>query len=152
MHVDWLSNYLKNYKNSFIIVSHNEQFLIEVTAVIYHLENQTIKRYSGNYAAFLKNYEQSRQQLHQAYEKQQQKIQRLEHFIDKNRMRKAKQAKSREKMLEKMDQIRKPGSTVKPQFSFHVHCNTANQVVKAQNLQIGYNAPLFPGGSCLFVP
>lgn len=54
-HIDWLIYYLKNYEHAFLVVSHNEHFLNEITKVIYHLEHQTIKRYPGNYQTFLRN-------------------------------------------------------------------------------------------------
>lgn len=143
VHIQWLVNYLKNYEHAFIVVSHDEMFLNETTTVIYHLAHQTIKRYTGNYQSFKKSYEQSKHQLQLAYEKQQKEIQKLETFIEKNRVRKAKQAKSREKALGKIERVEKPASAVRPRFTFHVHGQAANKILEAKDLQIGYTEPLF---------
>ena len=143
VHIQWLANYLKNDENAFIVVSHDERFLNETTTVIYHLAHQTIKRYTGNYQSFKKSYEQSKHQLQLAYEKQQKEIQKLETFIEKNRVRKAKQAKSREKALGKIERVEKLESTVRPRFTFPLHGQAANKILEAKDLQIGYTEPLF---------
>lgn len=144
IHIEWLIHYLKSYKHAYLVVSHDEHFLNEVTQVIFHLEHKTIVRYTGNYASFLKSCELSKEQLQYAYNKQQQEINRLEKFIDKNRIRKAKQAKSREKTLERMERIERPTRAVQPHFTFDVHRQPANQVIQARQLQIGYIEALFP--------
>lgn len=142
VHIEWLINYLKSYEHAYLVVSHDEKFLNEITTTIYHLEHQTIKRYTGNYENFVKGYEQSRQQLQEAYERQQREINRLENFIDKNRVRKAKQAKSREKALERITRVGKPTSASKPRFIFHVHSEPVSQILEATHIQIGYTEPL----------
>lgn len=143
VHIEWLISYLKSYEHAYLVVSHDERFLNQITNVIYHLEHQTIKRYTGNYEAFLKNYELSKQQLHEAYERQQKEIDRLESFIQKNRNRKAKQAKSREKTLERIERIEKPTAGPKPRFVFQVHTDPVNRVIEAKNIRIGYTESLF---------
>ncbi|KEQ21689.1 ABC-F family ATP-binding cassette domain-containing protein [Paenibacillus tyrfis] len=142
VHIEWLTGYLKRYEQAYLVVSHDEAFLNEITATIFHLEHQTIKRYAGNYAAFVKNYELSRLQWQDAYERQQKEIDRLESFIQKNRNRKAKQAKSREKALERMERIEKPTSGSRPRYSFHVHMEPVNRIMEAKQLQFGYAEPL----------
>lgn len=142
-HIEWLTEYLQNYKHAYIVVSHDETFLNAITRTIFHLEHQTIKRYTGNYEAFLASYELSKNQLQEAYDRQQREISRLESFIQKNRNRKAKQAKSREKALERITRIEKPGTAPKPRFQFHVHVEPVSRVITAKNLEIGYMKPLF---------
>lgn len=142
-HIEWLTDYLQNYKHAYLVVSHDEAFLNSITNTIYHLEHQTIKRYAGNYQAFLASYELSKHQLQEAYDRQQREISRLESFIQKNRNRKAKQAKSREKALERITRIEKPGSTPKPRFQFPVHTDPVSRVITANKLEIGYMQPLF---------
>ncbi|MBP3038744.1 ABC-F family ATP-binding cassette domain-containing protein [Bacillaceae bacterium Marseille-Q3522] len=143
VHIEWLIRYLQNYQHAYIVVSHDERLLKEVTTVIYHLENQRLKRYNTNYETFLKNYEQSRQQHLLAYENQQKEIDKLENFIAKNRIRKAKQAKSREKVLQRIERIEKPTSVHQPRFSFHVHHNPESRIIVAKSIEIGYTEPLF---------
>jgi len=98
-HIHWLKNYLKNYENSFILVSHDIPFLNEVVNVIYHVENAVITRYTGDYEQFKQMYELKKLQNHQAYEKQQKEIERLEDFIARNKARVAttNMAKSRQR-------------------------------------------------------
>lgn len=141
-HIDWLIGYLKNYEQAYMVISHDERFLNEITTTIYHLEHRTIQRYTGNYAAFLASYEQSKQQRHDAYIRQQKDIDRLELFIQKNRNRKAKQAKSREKVLNKMERIEKPTHAPRPRFIFPVHTDPVTRVMEASRVQVGYTEPL----------
>ncbi|KRT91571.1 ABC-F family ATP-binding cassette domain-containing protein [Bacillus paralicheniformis] len=142
-HIEWLTGYLKNYKHAFLVISHDEHFLNEITTVTFHLEHQTIKRYSGSYQYFLKEYVQSRAQAEAAYAKQHREIKKLEGFIDRNRVRKAKQAKSREKALSKIKRIEKPTDSYVPSFSFKTGRNPAMTVLKTENLEAGYTVPLF---------
>ncbi len=102
-HIVWLKNYLKNYENSFILVSHDIPFLNDVVNVIYHVENAILTRYTGNYDQFQQMYQLKKTQTQQAYEKQQKEIERLEDFIARNKARVAttNMAKSRQKKLNK---------------------------------------------------
>ncbi|KIL40322.1 ABC transporter ATP-binding protein [Gordoniibacillus kamchatkensis] len=142
-HIDWLTKYLKVYEHAFLVVSHDERFLNEIAGTIFHLEHQQLGRYAGNYKAFLASYEQSKQQLQDAYIRQQHEIARLETFIQKNKVRKAKQAKSREKMLEKMERIDRPTTAPRPRFTFNVTIDPVTRVIEAKQIQIGYTKPLF---------
>ncbi|GGH21128.1 ABC-F family ATP-binding cassette domain-containing protein [Paenibacillus segetis] len=143
IHIEWLANYLKNYKHAYLVVSHDEHFLNQITNVIYHLEHQTIQRYTGNYVEFQRNYELGKKQLYETYERQQKEIDKLESFIRKNRNRNAKQAQSREKVLGRMERIDKPTTNPKPQFAFEVHTDPVSKVLEASNIRIGYTEPLF---------
>ncbi|MFF2482489.1 ABC-F family ATP-binding cassette domain-containing protein [Paenibacillus sp. NPDC058071] len=142
-HIDWLAAYLRKLENAYVVISHDETFLNEVTGTIFHLEHRQIKRYSGSFRAFRAMYEQSRQLTEAAYERQRHEIERLEGFIQKNRIRKAKQAKSREKRLEKMEIIERPNALSKPRFDFPAIVEPVPKVMTASDLRIGYSEPLF---------
>lgn len=142
VHIDWLKGYLKGYKQAFLVISHDNSFLNEIATSIFHVEHQNIKRYVGNYEAFRSVYELNNMQQHEAYSRQQKEIARLEDFVQKNKIRKAKQAKSREKMLERMTRIDRPTSGAKPRFSFQVHVEPEGRIMRAEQLQIGYAKPL----------
>lgn len=142
VHIDWLKGYLKGYKQAFLVISHDNFFLNEIATSIFHVEHQNIKRYVGNYEAFRSAYELNNLQQHEAYSRQQKEIARLEDFVQKNKIRKAKQAKSREKMLERMTRIDRPTSGAKPRFSFQVHVEPEGRIMRAEQLQIGYAKPL----------
>ena len=98
-HINWLTNFLQDYENAFILVSHDMPFLTKVTNVIYHLENAVLTRYKGTYEDFLRMYDLKKQQIEQAYKKQQKKIADLEDFVARNKARAATAtlARSRQK-------------------------------------------------------
>ncbi len=143
-HIYWLKNYLKNYENSFILVSHDIPFLNDVVNVIYHVENAVLTRYSGNYDMFKQMYELKKLQNQQAYEKQQKEIEKLEDFIARNKARVAttNMAKSRQKKLDKMDIIEKTREKIKPTFKFREARAPGRFIFQASNLVIGYEEPL----------
>jgi len=143
-HILWLKQYLINYENAFILVSHDTTFLNEVTNVIYHLEASVLTRYKGDYENFLRMHELKRKQQEQAYEKQQKEINKLETFIAKNKARVAttNMAKSRQKQLDKMDKIDRVSEKIKPTFSFKEARASSRFVVETEDLVIGYEEPL----------
>ena len=143
-HIAWLTNFLQNYENAFILVSHDMPFLTSVTNVIYHLENTILTRYKGTYEDFLRMYEIKKQQVEQAYKKQQKKIADLEEFVAKNKARAATAtlARSRQKELDKMDRITLAPEKVKPIFNFKADRAPGKVVISAKGLVIGYDSPL----------
>lgn len=143
-HINWLKEYLKNYENAFILVSHDTTFLNEVINVVYHLENGNLIRYSGNYDLYMEMYELKKKHQNQAYEKQQKEIQKLETFIAKNKARVATTnlAKSRQRILDKMEIIEKVGERPKPNFSFKDARASGKFVIQTHDLVIGYEEPL----------
>ena len=76
--INWLRNYLANYENAFILVSHDIPFLNSVINVIYHMEDGTLTRYTGNYDSFMEMYELKKRHQNIAYEKQQKEREREE--------------------------------------------------------------------------
>lgn len=144
-HIDWLTNYLQAYPYAFILITHDTHFMNEVVQVIYHLEHKNLTRYTGNYQQFSAAYALRRRQIHLQYEKQQAEIQKLETYVQKNKARAstAKMAKSREKKLQKMERLDKPTNNPKPMFSFTVSHQPVNKLLQTENLQIGYDKPLF---------
>lgn len=143
-HVEWLKTYLMNYENSFILISHDNDFVNSVTNVIYHLEHKILSRYVGNYDHFLKLHAIKKEQLGIEYKEQQNEIAKLEDFIRKNKARAStsKQAKSREKKLNKIERIDIKSENIKPHFDFKKARMSESIIFKAKNLVIGYNEPL----------
>ena len=84
-HIAWLQNFLQNYENAFILVSHDVPFMNSVVNVIYNIENAILTRYTGNYEDFKRMHELKKRQNEQAYEKQQKEIAHLQEFIAKNK-------------------------------------------------------------------
>ena len=142
--VNWLKNYLQNYENAFLLVSHDISFLNDVVNVIYHMEDGTLTRYTGNYDKYMEMYEIERRNQNIAYEKQQKEIKDLREFINKNKARVATTdlAKSRQRRLDKMEIIDKAKEQIKPTFKFKECGASGKFVFSCENLVIGYNEPL----------
>lgn len=143
-HIYWLTNFLQNYDNAFILVSHDTAFINDVVNVIYHVENSVLTRYTADYNRFMEMYDLKRRQLEQAFDKQQKEIAQLEVFVAKNKARAstANMAKSRQKKLDKMDVIELSKAKVKPTFSFKEARTPGKYVIEAKDLIIGYDSPL----------
>ena len=106
-HIEWLKRYLQDYENAFILISHDIPFLNSVINLVYHMENQELNRYVGDYDHFQEVYEVKKAQLEAAYRRQQQEISELKDFVARNKARVSTRnmAMSRQKKLDKMDVI-----------------------------------------------
>ncbi len=143
-HIEWLTRYLQNYENAFILISHDIPFINDVCNLIYHVENCELTRYVGNYDEFQRLYDLKKKQLERDIEKQQKEIEKLEDFIARNKARVATRgmAQSRAKQLEKIDVIEKPKEKPKPTFRFKETKAPSRFLIEAKDLVIGYDAPL----------
>ena len=143
-HIDWLKRYLQNYENAFVLISHDIPFLNDVINIVYHVENQQLTRYSGDYYQFLEVYEMKKSQLEAAYERQQKEIADLKDFVARNKARVATRnmAMSRQKKLDKMELIELQSEKPKPSFEFKNARTPGRFIFQAKDLQIGYDRPL----------
>ena len=143
-HIEWLTNYLINYENAFILVSHDVPFLNKTVNVIYHVDAPNIDRYPGTYDNYLKVYEEKKKQLEAAYNRQVQQIEKMEDFIARNKARVATRgmANSRMKQLEKMERIELKAEKIKPEFNFKYSKTPSKVIFKAIDLVTGYDKPL----------
>ncbi|WP_026673315.1 ABC-F family ATP-binding cassette domain-containing protein [Alkalihalobacterium bogoriense] len=143
-HIVWLKRYLQEYENAFILISHDIPFLNSVINIIYHMENQELNRYVGDYEHFQSVYEMKKQQLEAAYKKQQQEISQLKDFVARNKARVSTRnmAMSRQKKLDKMDVIELSKEKPKPEFYFKEARATSKLIFETKNLVIGYDEPL----------
>ena len=119
-HIEWLTQYLKQYPYAFMLISHDTEFMNQVVDVIYHLEFAKLTRYTANYEKFLEMADINKNQHIDAYEKQQEFIKKQEDFIQRNKARYSTsgRAKSREKQLDRLDRIDRPEEAAKPVFNF----------------------------------
>ena len=144
--IEWLENYLKNYKKSIILVSHDRMFLDNICNVIYDIEYGELKRYVGNYSSFVKQKEQDYEKQLKDYEYQQKEIKRLQYIADRFRYKptKAKMAMSKLKQIEKMIKIDKPNKSNTKTFKINLKTeeNSYRDVLKVKNLSIGYDKEL----------
>ncbi|MDY4771344.1 MAG: ABC-F family ATP-binding cassette domain-containing protein [Lachnospiraceae bacterium] len=143
-HINWLKRYLTEYENAFVLISHDIPFLNEVVNLIYHMENQELNRYVGNYDDFQKVYEVKKAQLEAAYRKQQQEISQLKDFVARNKARVATRnmAMSRQKKLDKMDMIELAAEKPKPEFHFRLGRTPGKYIFETKDFIIGYEEPL----------
>ncbi|WP_110113562.1 ribosomal protection-like ABC-F family protein [Bacillus sp. CGMCC 1.16541] len=143
-HITWLKRYLQEYENAFVLISHDIPFLNSVINLIYHMENQELNRYVGDYDDFMKVYEMKKQQLESAYKKQQQEIADLKDFVARNKARVSTRnmAMSRQKKLDKMDMIELAHEKPKPEFNFKEARTSSKLIFETKDLVIGYDEPL----------
>jgi ATP-binding cassette subfamily F protein 3 len=136
----WLRNYLKQYRGSVMIVSHDQDFLDETVNEVYELFDGTLTRYSGNYSSYQIQREMELEQLEKAFKNQQKAIEKTEQFIERFRYKatKAKQVQSREKQLEKVEMIRIPQHLKKLSFRFPEPPHSGNDVLSIENLSKNY--------------
>ncbi len=140
-HIAWLKRYLQEYENAFILISHDIPFLNDVVNIIYHMENQELNRYVGNYDKFLEVYEVRKAQQEAAYRKQQQEISELKDFVARNKARVATRnmAMSRQKKLDRMDVIELAKERPKPEFYFKEARTPGKMLFETEDLVIGYD-------------
>ncbi len=145
-HIEWLKRYLQEYENAFILISHDIPFLNSVINIIYHMENQRLDRYVGDYDKFREVYEVKKAQLEAAYKRQQQEIAELQDFVARNKARVSTRnmAMSRQKKLDKMDVIELAKEKPKPEFHFLEARAAGKCIFETEDLVIGYdqNEPL----------
>ena len=144
--IEWLEQYLKDYKRAVVIVSHDRMFLDRIVDVVYEIEYKTPKRYVGNYSAFMEQKKLNYEKQLKDYKEQQAEIARLNEIVDKfkNKPTKVAMTRSKLKQIEHMDKIEAPDSF--DTKSFHTNLTprveTGKDVLSVRNLVIGYDIPL----------
>ena len=141
-HIVWLTRYLQEYENSFILVSHDTDFINNTCNVIYHIENAELTRYKGNYDEFVRLRDIKKRQEESAYEKQLEERKKLEDFVARNKARVATRgmANSRQKILDKMEILERPKEKLKPTLEANKPARSIE--FETKDLVLGYNEPL----------
>ncbi|NOJ14408.1 ABC transporter ATP-binding protein [Vibrio splendidus] len=139
--VMWLERWLQNYPGTLVLISHDRDFLDPIVNRIVHVENQQLNEYTGNYSSF----ETQRAQkliLQQAmFQKQQKQMSHMQSYIDRFRYKasKARQAQSRIKALEKMEQVL-PAQFDNPfSFEFREPDALPNPIMMMDEVSAGYD-------------
>ena len=145
-HVEWLVEFLNSCEKTFMVISHDTDFLNRVCKFIVSIENGQIRKYGGNYDQYKSQAEQNAKQYEESYLRQQREIERMEDYIARNRARAstAGMANSRKKMLDRMEVLRKPTVIYDAVFSFPLNELHTRDMLVVKNLSIGYGAPLLP--------
>lgn len=144
--IEWLEGYLKTYDRAVVIVSHDRMFLDKVADVTYEIEYHHIKRYAGNYSAFMKRKEEDLIKQEKDYEEQQKEIKRLTEWIEKwkNTPTKVAATHSKRMAIEHMVKIEKPRRFDTKAFHarYIPRIESYTNVINAKNLEIGYDKVL----------
>ncbi len=143
-HIEWLKRYLNEYENAFILISHDIPFLNSVINLIYHMDNQELNRYVGDYDKFREVSAMKKSQLEAAYNRQQKEIAELKDFVARNKARVSTRnmAMSRQKKLDKMDVIELAAEKPRPEFHFREARTPGRILFQTTKLVIGYDKPL----------
>ncbi|CCI58588.1 putative drug resistance ATP-binding protein [Staphylococcus equorum subsp. equorum Mu2] len=144
----WLESYLNYFKGAIVIISHDRYFLDKIVNQIYDVALGDVQHYVGNYGQFIEQRDKYYEKRMQEYESQQAEIKKLETFVEKNIARASTtgMAKSRRKMLEKMERVNKPMIDAKSaNIQFDFDRNTGNDVFHIKNLEIGYEEAITKG-------
>lgn len=136
----WLEDWLKHYQGTLILISHDRDFLDTVTDHILHIENEVLTLYTGNYSTFEITRSERLAQQQQAYEKQQETKAHLQKFIDrfKAKATKARQAQSRIKQLERMQQLAPAHIDTPFTFQFREPLKMSSPLLQLDQAKIGY--------------
>ena len=138
--INWLENYLLNYKGTVIIVSHDRYFLDKLVTKVIHIELCKATTYLGNYTDFNEKYTKQREIDLRHYENQQKEIKHQQEVIDKlksfNREKSIKRAESRQKALDKIERLDKPIEVNNQmRLSFKPKIESGNDVLHVENLE-----------------
>lgn len=138
--VVWLENYLKKYRGTLLLISHDKEFLDNNCEEILNFENKKLVLYHGNYHTFQKTFLLKTENLKKQIQKDNEKRAHLQSYIDRFRYKasKAKQAQSRIKMLEKMGQEPELLPEKKDVFNFPKAEELAPPYLRLEDVSVGY--------------
>jgi ATPase subunit of ABC transporter with duplicated ATPase domains len=140
--IQWLESYLENFKGATFVISHDEHFLNQTSTHIIDIDYETVKIYTGNYLQFQAAKVLERQQKEQEIVRQEKKKEELQQFIDrfKAKATKARQAASRSKQLDKIEDIViKRSSRLSPGFAFDIERPSGKKVFAVKGLSKHYD-------------
>ncbi len=144
--VEWLEEYLVSYEKAIIMVSHDRFFIDRTAEIIYELSDGKLMRYVGNYTEYKKQKEKQRVSQQKKYDAQQKEIARLNELIEKfkHKPKKASMARSKKKVLERMQKVEKPDKEEAYIFKEKLQplMPGAKNVLETEHLKIGYKNPI----------
>ena len=145
--VEWLEDFLSEYKSAFVIVSHDRFLLDRTVAKVIEIENCKATVYPGNYSAYIRQREERRLAQSRVFEEQQEMIARTEEFIRRNIAgQKTKQAKSRRKMLERLDRVEGLRDQRVGDFRLQGVARAGDNVLAVSDLSVGYGTAALAKG------
>ncbi|WP_242941995.1 ATP-binding cassette domain-containing protein [Desulfonispora thiosulfatigenes] len=137
--LEWLEGFLKNYSGAVLLISHDRYFLDAIVTKVYELSNQKIRSFPGNYSRYLILKEEQDLAQNKAFEKQQQKIAQTEEYIRKYKAGiKSKQARGRQKHLERLERIEGIQNEQSINLNFKDIGSTGEIVLKVNEIEMGF--------------
>lgn len=144
----WVEEYLSGFKGALVLVSHDRAFLNKLVTRIFEVSNGKVTSYTGNYDDFESNKQTQEEILVSAYKNQQEKIKRIEKFVNQNRVkaRTASRVQSRLKMLDKMEKVELPTRQRKLKFSFPSSAASGKRTLQINDLVKKYSSNIVYDG------
>ncbi|MBQ2837579.1 MAG: ATP-binding cassette domain-containing protein [Peptococcaceae bacterium] len=137
--LDWLENFLRNYRGAVLVISHDRYFLDQVTTRTLELNHHTLKSYNGNYSRYTELKAEQEMAQMRAYEKQQAEIARTEEYIRKYKAGiKSKQARGREKQLSRVERLEAVGHNKSMLLNMHEVSGSGEVVLEIRDLAMQY--------------
>lgn len=148
--VEWLEHYMRMYPKAVVMVSHDRFFLDRTADVVYELSGGRLFRYAGNYTHYRQQKLKNIALGYKAWERQQEEIKRLEALIErfKHKPKKAAFARSRKKIIERMEKVEKPEMDDAHLFTGEISplISGSKWVFECEHMKIGYDRPLLELG------
>lgn len=141
--IEWLEVFLKQYKGTVIIISHDRYFLDQVVNRVFEIHNKKLRTYNGNYSKFIELSKVEKELEIKKFEDQQKEIKKQEESIDRlkayGREKHLKRARSKEKMLDKVEVLDRPEMyRKKANIKFSPSVTSGNDVLEARDISMGY--------------
>lgn len=141
--IEWLEIFLKQYRGTVILISHDRYFLDQVVNRVFEIHNKKLKSYNGNYSDFVKLSAVEKEIEKKKFEDQQKEIKKQEESIERlkayGREKHLKRARSKEKALSKVDVLDKPdGDRKRARIEFNPSVTSGNDVLQVRDVSMGY--------------
>ncbi|MGL4910389.1 MAG: ABC-F family ATP-binding cassette domain-containing protein [Cetobacterium sp.] len=138
--IEWLEKFLKDYPKAFIVISHDRYFLDNIINRVFEIEAKTLKTYKGNFSDYVIQKEAYLSGAVKSFEKEQDKIKKMEEFVRRYKAgQKCKQARGRQKMLDRMEKADNPIIGIrKIKLKFEVETPSVDKVLEIKKLEMSY--------------
>jgi ATP-binding cassette subfamily F protein 3 len=139
--IEWLERYLKEINSTVVVISHDRFFLDQVVKKTVELHARRLRQFSGNYSFYRKERDLLGRQQATAFQRQQEMIEETEEFIRRNIAgQKTKQAKSRRKMLEKLERVEAVHVADSMRLEFREAPGSTHEILRCENVAVGYES------------
>lgn len=140
--IEWLEKFLKEYNRAFMVISHDRYFLDNIVNRIFEIEGKTLKTYKGNFTEYVIQKEAYLSGAIKSFDKEQEKIKKMEEFVRRYKAgQKSKQARGRQKLLDRMEKSENPVIKVrKIRLKFETETASVDRVLEIKDLAMAYDS------------